>query len=231
MNIYAFLILVIQLFFIKIDRKHSESELYNVRYNQNEIAIDGVLSKEEWDSADSIIGLVAPWDPDSHDETVFKALHNSDFYYFCFNVSDDDVIIHDFKEELTVSQEDRVELFFSRTTDLKHYFCIEMDPAGKILDYSARYHRIFDESWNFSQIRIAAKNSPSGYVVEGSIPLDELRKMGISNSLFMGIFRADYRSSRTDDVVWHSWIKPDSKTADFHIPSAFGLVKLEPGNL
>lgn len=228
MNLTAILFFFIQLCFIKINADTCRSESYKIRFTRNEIRTDCIISKGEWESADSIKGFIAPWNNDIYDETVFKALHNSVYLYFCFKVKDDNITLFDYKEELTVGQEDRVELFFSPGADIKRYFCAEMDPQGKILDYSARYHRKFDESWNFSQLSISSKITPSGYIVEGSIPLAELRKMGLGDSFYMGIFRADYRSKNEEDVIWHSWIKPQSPTADFHIPSAFGLVKLEP---
>jgi hypothetical protein len=42
-------------------------------------------------------------------------------------------------------------------------------------------------------------------------------------SLFTGVFRADYYKHSSSAVRWLSWIVPQSKEPDFHIPSAFGV--------
>ena len=47
-----------------------------------------------------------------------------------------------------MAKEDRVELFFSNLTTLSEYYCIEIDPLGRILDYSAKHNRKFDENWD-----------------------------------------------------------------------------------
>jgi hypothetical protein len=205
----------------------SKSGSFNVINKIRNIIIDGILEKKEWTSIDSIAGLTAPWSSIGHDQTVFKSFCSDTFFYFCFNVVDKTITTYDFKDELTVTKEDRVELFFSATSDLSQYFCIEMDPLGRINDYSAQYYRKFDRLWNFKQVKITTQYTPQGYIVEGAISLSELKELGIKGSFFLGIFRADYKSTKTDDVVWYSWIDPKRPTPDFHIPAAFGICNLK----
>lgn len=192
-----------------------------------EIIIDGIIRKGEWESIDSIAGFSAPWTSTGYDQTVFKCFCSSTFFYFYFDVIDTTIITYDFKEELTVAKEDRVELFFSAKFDLNQYYCIEMDPLGHILDYSAKYYRKFDETWDFKQVNIAARITPHGYIVEGRISRSELEKLGIKESFHLGIFRADFKSNKTDDVVWYSWINSKSTTPDFHLPTALGICNLK----
>jgi len=192
-----------------------------------EIIIDGKIEAGEWESIDSIAGFSAPWSSIGNDQTVFKYFCSSAFFYFYFNVVDKTPITYDFKEELTVAKEDRVELFFSAKSNLSQYYCIEMDPFGHILDYSAQYYRKFNETWNFEQTKISAQIYSQGYIVEGRISLKELEKLGIKESFNLGIFRADFTSKKADDVVWYSWKDPKSSTPDFHIPSALGVCILK----
>jgi hypothetical protein len=49
------------------------------------------------------------------------------------------------------------------------------------------------------------------------------RKTAAGFSLFTGVFRADYYKHISSAVRWLSWIVPQSKEPDFHIPSAFGV--------
>jgi len=224
---YIFYLLFIPLCIFLSGCNHNKDKKYKVKYYNREITIDGILEKQEWKSANSINGLSAPWDTVGLDETLFRSFCTDEFFYFCFNVKDTELIICDFEDELSVAKEDRVEIFFDGTSDMSQYYCIEIDPLGRILDYSAQYYRKFDEQWDFTQVKISSRIMPQGYVIEGSIPLRELRRLGLKESIYMGIFRADFRKAQTDDVVWYTWIIPQSTVADFHIPSALGICKFE----
>ena len=191
-----------------------------------DIVVDGRSEKNEWASIDSIAGFSCPWTSTGPDQTVFKSFCSEKYFNFYFNVVDKSVTTCDFKEEMSVASEDRVELFFSANPDLHQYYCIEIDPLGRYLDYSAQYYLKFSVLWDFRQVEISAKYTPVGYIVEGRIPMAELKKAGLKESFFLGIFRADYKSNNADDVVWYSWIKPDSPVPDFHIPTAFGICNL-----
>ena len=64
-----------------------------------------------------------------------------------------------------------------------------------------------------------------GYLLEWTIPLDELRALGClkGKEMITGVYRAEF-SHGPDGVVqdWISWIDPQVKTPDFHVPSSFG---------
>jgi hypothetical protein len=225
MEIAVYFLIFLFNWVIVYQQEPSKSILITV--SDKEITVDGIPENKEWASIDSIAGFSAPWSLTGQDHTVFKCFCSNTCFYFYFDVEDKTIITYDFQEELTVSKEDRVELFFSSNSDLRQYYCIEMDPVGHILDYSAQYYRKFDEDWNFTKVKIAAQFTPRGYIVEGGISLSELEKTGIKESFSLGIFRADFRSTKTDDVVWYSWIKPKSPSPDFHIPSALGRCNLK----
>ena len=134
-----------------------------------------------------------------------------------------------FEKELSVAEGDRVELFFSPTKDLsKNYYCIEMSPDGHILDYKANYYRKFEEEWDFKTAKVISKYTDNGYLVEGKIDLKELEQLGIGDTFYLGVLKADYKAK--ENVTWYSWIKPDSSEPDFHIPSAFRVFTISSTN-
>lgn len=219
MNIFIFGFI---LSWIVVNKQESTNSI-SIKKIERDINVDGRIEAGEWASFDSIKGLCAPWSSVGSDQTVFKFFCSSSYLNFCFDVVDKTPITFDFVEELTVAKEDRVELFFSATPNLSKYYCIEMDPLGNILDYSAKYYRKFNEAWDFSQTKIATHIAPGGYLVEGRISLSELAKLGIQESFYLGIFRADYINKKTNEVIWYSWIDPGTDEPDFHIPSALGV--------
>jgi len=44
----------------------------------------------------------------------------------------------------TTPLNDRVELFFAKQAALNDYWCIEIDPSGRVHDYHAKHCRKFD---------------------------------------------------------------------------------------
>ena len=71
------------------------------------------------------------------------------------------------------------------------------------------------------------------YAVEGAITWDSLRQLGMYQEdriLKAGLYRGEYdlKSVEHIETKWISWVKPYSAQPDFHIPSSFGILKLEP---
>lgn len=191
---------------------------------EKEITEDGVINQQEWEQAVVLKNLNAPWGSDKEDKTTFRSFSSSTYFNFYFHVEDDTPVTVPFETELSVVVEDRVELFFSKDTTLTNYYGLEIDMKGKVLDYSAQYYRKFNNDWDFESKTISAKMTDTGYIVEGKILLQELKELGITNPFYLGVFRADFKSHKPNDVTWYSWIKPISLEPDFHIPSAFGKV-------
>tara|TARA_R110002111_G_scaffold4322_5_gene24723 strand:- start:2475 stop:3218 length:744 start_codon:yes stop_codon:yes gene_type:complete len=198
-----------------------------IPYSEKDIQVDGVIDSEEWSQAAIIEKLIAPWENDATDKTLLKAFVSSNYFNFSFQVWDQTLVTIPFERELSVAAGDRVELFFSSDSTLAKYYCIEMDPNGNVLDYSAEHYREFNESWDFKNINVATEITDKGYSVEGRIPLAELNELGISTPFYLGVFRADFKKPQSKDISWYSWIKPQNPTPDFHIPSAFAQTKFE----
>lgn len=207
--------------------KNSTQPILSIPLLEKEIKVDGVIDKKEWQQAIVIENLLSPWDTDYQDKTTFRVFASNVYFNFFFHVEDSTFITVPYEKELSVAEGDRVELFFSKDTTLTKYYCIEIDMRGKILDYSAKYYREFNEDWNFESKKVAAKITGTGYIVEGKISFEELKELGIANPFYLGVFRADYKSHKSDDITWFSWIKPSSSQPDFHIPSAFGKILIK----
>ena len=193
------------------------------------VRIDGDLRDPAWQRAEVLRAISFPWSKRAAPATEFRAVGDAERLYFAFDVSDDDVVVQkDFAGESTLDREDRVEIFFARDPALECYFCLEIDPLGRVHDYVASYYRKFDSSWTCAGLQAAGRIRPGGYTVEVSIPLETLaelmrRPVAAGASLRLGIFRAEFRRGALGDADdnWLSWIKPVTDKPDFHVPSAF----------
>jgi hypothetical protein len=204
---------------------------YNGLYKESaEVTIDGRVDKEEWKDSNQEQDFTFPWQDIKAPTTAFYSKVDAEQLYFAFQVADKNVVIIDSNEELAVAAGDRVEIFFAQNKSLQEYYCLEISPNGKVLDYKASFHRKFDNSWNCPSLKIEANLTSDGYIVEGSIPLEVLENLGIYNRnrgepcFLMGLYRGEFSHTTTNKVKeeWISWIKPDTKEADFHVPSSFG---------
>lgn len=204
--------------------------IYQVAYLPDAvIAIDGMLDEPAWKQAVPLDDFSFPWEKRPIPKTVFRALMNDEFFYFAFTVQDADVAVdRDSSDKMAVTKGDRVEMFFSPGNPLKKYYCFEIDPTSRILDYSAVYHRQFDYAWTFPGLTAKASLTKDGYIVEGAIPLQTLDElMGKSllkgDTLWAGIYRAEFSHGQgTIDEHWLAWIDPKTDQADFHISATFG---------
>ncbi len=181
-----------------------------------------------WDSCVKLSTLHAPWEGERADGTVFQAYYDTVFVHFRFMVNDTSIAVSDSLSEEAVAMGDRVELFFSADTSLENYYCLEMAPGGRLLDYRASWYRKFDSGWNLEGLDLQSPHTAKGYTVTGSIPVAFFRQLTGSPrtagmKLKLGIFRAETRIGKEGkDFTWYSWINPGSKEPDFHIPAAFG---------
>lgn len=172
-------------------------------------------------------GLHAPWDG-LDDGTVFRCFTDSVNLYFVYEVEDSTVTLtENFTGERDVEPEDRVEIFFSPDSGMARYYCAEIDPIGRIMDYSAEYYAKLDYNWDFSSLHTVSKLTEDGYVVAGKISLSELEGLGIDlyNGFHMGVFRADFRTDGS--VTWFSYVETDDPAPDFHRPKMLFPAKIK----
>ncbi|MHC4394024.1 MAG: carbohydrate-binding family 9-like protein [Planctomycetota bacterium] len=210
-------------------------KIYDVHYlPKTQINIDGTLNEPQWDKAALEKDFIFPWEQTTAPITEFRALCDDDFFYFSFQLCDQyPVFEKNFDSESVVDAEDRVEIFFTRDDELEKYFCLEVDPLGRVHDYAASHYRRFDSDWDCAGLRTAAVITKTGYTVEASIPLKTLDALGLpslhtGDILKAGLFRAEF--SRTPDSKlqqrWISWVDLSKHKPDFHIPPAFGCFRM-----
>ncbi len=195
------------------------------------IQIDGRIDEGEWAQAERISTFVSPWEKRAQPQTVCWLQVSREYLYFSFQVEDTDIVSSTFFAELDVAKGDRVELFFAADTSLTNYYCLEIGPDNRILDYQASFYRQFDENWDMPGLKTAVKRIPDGYAVEGSIPVRTLQQTGLIghgpvSRFYLGIYRAEYYkgAGSAPEVQWISWIDPQTSEPDFHVPSSFAPV-------
>lgn len=191
------------------------------------ITIDG--KADDWGNTKPILeGLLAPWNGRVKDNTNIYICHDKENLYFLYTVDDETPVCDNEPSEMSVVYSDRVEFFISKDAEMADYVCAEIDPAGKALGYTAKYHRQFEYDWDFDALTTAATTTPTGYIVEAALPLEWLREQGYidaNNEMYIGLYRGDAIEPRNiRSIRWLTWIEPEK--LDFHIPSSLGRMKL-----
>lgn len=203
----------------------------------NQIEVVGCKERNSvWNSAEKNSDFTYPWEDDVAPNTTFMALHDSKNFYFRYEVEATKVnTFVDKNHKLEVVDSERVELFFCRNKKLNPYYCLELDAHGRVLDYVTRYYRNFDYEWSWEEnnLKVKASEYKGGYVVEGAITLDSLRKYELlkNNEMLTGLYRGYCTTLPTAgtgaQLRWISWINPEVEEPDFHIPSSFGKLIFE----
>jgi len=201
----------------------------------NQHSFDGESMNSIWKHANILSEFSFPWENESAPKTEFRALYDNEYFYFRFDVEDENVLSfvkNDHKMEVIHS--DRVEIFFRKDENLDPYYCLEMDARGRVLDYKTKYYRDFEYDWSWpgpKNIEVKSSETNKGYVVEGKITLASLKELGLLNDhiLQAGLYRGYCMSLPNPDgkFKWISWINPKVDKPDFHIPSSFGNLKFE----
>lgn len=198
--------------------------------------VDGAIDDAAWQSASRLEQLQFPWRAMEPPATVFRALADCERFYFAFEASDTSVVVRESVEsENQLDQEDRVELFLACDVRLSNYYCVEIDPIGRVHDYQASYYRKFDSEWNCESLKVAAQRIDGGYIVEGSIQLEELQGLGVVKrhdvkAMIVGVYRAEFTAEADGSVdqAWISWVNPKTDKPDLHVPGSFGHLRIAP---
>ena len=209
-----------------------EFPVYTVKnINSASVIIDGISKDRAWEKAKILDDFLLPWDDKIPQQTKFRALYDRNNLYILFQAEDLNLIIKDtITKELDITEEDRLELYFSKDITMEDYYCLEIDPLGRILDYQASFYRNFNNHWNINRIQIAGNIFKEAYQLEIAIPVNCINEMGIdiSEDFYIGLFRADLEdSSSVIKENWISWRDPQSPEPDYHIPEALGLIRFE----
>lgn len=207
---------------------------YNVNYIESDkLNITGKGENPLWLDAEILDNFISAWDKEELAKIEFKALWDSEKLYFIFKVFDSEVHIDQKDNSIeSIGNSDRVELFFRMDTSLNPYYCLEIDPTPRIMDFIAYPNKSFNYSWSWPKNDINVKSyiEKDFFTVEGSISLNSLRKLNLikENKIEVGIFRAKYRKQKNSNFkpIWISWINPKTATPNFHLASSFGILNL-----
>lgn len=208
---------------------------YDVVKENAAVKIDGAATEAVWTQIGTIDGSFHyPWEAVRAPKTIFRAFQDGQNFYFNFVVYDTDIIVSQkWQGESTVDNEDRVELFFAPgaidkpgSSGLPVYYAIEVDPLGRVHDYSAVYYRHLETAWHLDGLQTAAKIEKGMYTVEGSIPIASLNKLGLIDGrgiMRTGVYRAEFSNTGKGlDMRWISWVDPKTVDPDYHVNSSFG---------
>ncbi len=187
-----------------------------------------------WNEANSLTDFSSPWDTQPVKKIEFKALHNAEKIFFQFKVHDHQVHIHSSENRKnSIDNSDRVELFFRSDSSLNPYYCLEIDPLGRIMDFKAKPNKEFDFNWNWpiKDIEIKSRIASLFFIVEISITIQSLKELHLlkNGKIETGIYRAKYNKKKNGsfEPTWIPWVDPNTETPNFHTPTSFGLLVLD----
>ena len=210
-------------------------KIYTVKHVEcKQLKITGEGKDYLWDKANVLLDFCSPWDGDEIKKIEFKALWSMDMFFFCFKVNDSEIHIDTTDNTInSINNSDRVELFFRTNDSLDPYYCLEIDPTPRIMDFKAHPNKRFDFAWNWPSKDLKVKSSinEKGFTVEGQISIFSLTKLGLINDgkIEAGLYRAKYNKQNdgTYEPTWITWVNPNTESPNFHTPSSFGILHLE----
>lgn len=208
-----------------------------VKIKEGTLQLDGKGLDPLWEKATRLTHFCSPWDATPIKTIQFKALWDQAFLYCCFKVDDSEIYTDTTdNSKNSISNSDRVELFFRADPKMSPYYCLEIDPTPRVMDFKALPNRVFDLNWNWPQGEIMVKSNRqvNFFTVEIALSLSSLKSLGLLNNgqIETGIYRAKYVKHKAAyyKPIWITWVDPKTKTPDFHTPTAFGVLELENGD-
>lgn len=186
----------------------------------------------DWKEAGVLTRFSYPWEDATPPKTSFQAMYDDDNFYFRYEVTDPHMLTYvDTNDKMEVVNSERVEIFFQVDEKLETYYCLEMDPLGRVLDYKAHFYRNmeFDWEWPADALTVETQRTEQGYLLNGSITLESLKNLGIlkGNKMVAGLYRGHCvkLEGTNADLRWISWIDPKTPEPDFHVASSFGIMQ------
>ncbi|UWY26411.1 carbohydrate-binding family 9-like protein [Flavobacterium sp. TR2] len=188
-----------------------------------------ILDSFFWEKANCLTDFVSPWSSDSVLKIEFRALWDQENFYFSFRVFDTDVYIDQKDDSVeSICNSDRVELFFRSNDKLNPYYCLEIDPSTRLLDFYARPNKIFDYNWKWPENHIQLKSATDeiSFTVAGIISIASLENLNLihDNAIEAGVYRAKFSKDENGNYepTWITWVNPNTPEPNFHIASSFG---------
>ena len=215
----------------KTEKNDPAQDVFTMAWRTAEPDTGGIITAPVWDKVPVQKAFSAPWTDDRWDATEFQCDLSPHYFYFKFQVPDETITLQEpFVKKLDVCNEDRAEIFLSATPGMETYYSMEIDPAGRALDYVTNYYRQFDYDWGFHTLQIETTIEDARYTVAGRLSTAEMQQLGIAlDDFYMGVFRADFDGP--EHVVWYSLLRVEREKADFHLPEMLFRVRVEQPEL
>ncbi|MCD0465916.1 carbohydrate-binding family 9-like protein [Flavobacterium sp. ENC] len=203
------------------------------RIEENILQINGLADNPLWQQAEVLTDFSSPWDNAEPEKIEFRALWDLKNIYFSYTVYDTNIHI-DRKDDSvdSIGESDRIEIFFRTDETLNPYYCLEIDPTPRIMDFKASPAKKFDFDWNWPKNDIVIKShiKEEYFVVEIAISIQSLMNFNLikGRTIEAGLFRAKYKKQQNNlfEPTWISWVDPDTETPNFHVASSFGTLTL-----
>ncbi|MDR7212270.1 sugar-binding protein [Flavobacterium piscis] len=207
---------------------------YNVnRIEENILQINGLGDNPLWREAEILTDFISPWNDSNPEKIELRALWDTENIYFCYTVYDTNIHINKKDDSVdSIAESDRVEIFFRTDKTLNPYYCLEIDPTPRIMDFIAYPGKKFDYDWNWpkNDLTVKSHTKEDCFVVEIAISIQSLKNFHLikNNIIEAGLYRAKYKKQENNlfEPTWISWVNPNTETPNFHIASSFGLLTL-----
>lgn len=203
------------------------------RIEKNILQINGLGDNPFWNKAAILTDFVSPWNDLVPEKIEFRSLWDTENIYFSYTVYDANVHIDKQDDSVdSIGESDRVEIFFRIDEALDPYYCLEIDPTPRIMDFKASPKKKFDFDWNWPENDLIVKSNikHDHFVVEIAVSIQSLKNFNLikDNIIEAGIYRAKYtkQENKLFEPIWITWVNPNTETPNFHIPSSFGTLTL-----
>nr|WP_294788919.1 carbohydrate-binding family 9-like protein [uncultured Flavobacterium sp.] len=200
---------------------------------KNTLKINGFGDNPQWEKAAVLTDFVSPWENHDPKKIELRALWDSENLFFYYKVFDNEIYIDKTDNSAeSIANSDRVEIFFRKDQALNPYYCLEIDPEPRILDFIALPNRKFDYAWTWPENHLDVKSNQNEnyFTVEIAVSIQSLRELNLlkGNTIEAGFYRAKYIKQRDEryEPVWITWVNPNTPAPDFHIASSFGKLTL-----
>lgn len=197
-----------------------------------QFSIPKLIDFVSWNDVVKLSDFSYHWQKEEAPATTFSSYYNQSFIHFRFVAwgSKPLVFVED-NNKMEVVYSERVEIFFRSDEKMQPYYCLEIDPYGRVLDYKGNLYRNFDFNWQWPEsLLIQTKIDHKSYTVQVRISLSVLEQLDllIKNQIQIGLFRGHCTSLKENkaSLKWISWVDSKTQEPDFHVPSSFGLLKL-----
>ncbi len=188
---------------------------------------------ENWDGFSSVDDFSYPWRSEAAPKTLFQAYYDDVAIHFRFLAYGPTpfVYVKD-NNKLEVIHSERVEIFFRTDERMQPYYVLEMDPHGRVLDYKANHYREFDRGWEWpDSLAIQTAKKEDHYTLQGKFNIETLQELNLiqDNEIQIGLYRGHCTEMLNGkaNVKWISWVDSGTDEPDFHVPSSFGVLRLD----